>query len=59
MTNIIVAGYPKSGNTWATRLLAEVIGYPVAGSWRRNVVDALEIEGADRVSDFGSPHNPL
>jgi hypothetical protein len=49
--NIIVAGYPKSGNTWATRLVAEVIGCPVGGSWKRNTIDALEIEGQERNSD--------
>lgn len=31
MTEIIVAGFPKSGNTWLTRLLSDALDYPVAG----------------------------
>lgn len=31
MTEIIVTGYPKSGNTWLTRLLSDALDYPVTG----------------------------
>jgi hypothetical protein len=49
--NIIVIGYPKSGCTWATRLVAELVGCPVAGFWRSEKKE-IAIEGEDRVSDF-------
>ena len=51
MKNIIVAGYPKSGCTWATRLVAELVGCPVAGFWQSDKKE-IASEGADRVSDF-------
>lgn len=49
---IIICGYPKSGNTWLTRLTAEIVGCPVAGFWTEP--DNLEeaIEGLGRVSDY-------
>ena len=49
--NIIVVGYPKSGCTWATRLVAELVGCPVAGFWQSDKKE-IAIEGEDRVSDF-------
>lgn len=51
MNNIIVAGYPKSGCTWATRLVAELVGCPVAGFWQSDK-NEIAIEGTNRVSDF-------
>jgi len=30
---VLVCGYPKSGNTWLTRLTAELIGCPAEGLW--------------------------
>lgn len=51
MKNIIVAGYPKSGCTWATRLVAELAGCPVAGFWRSEKTE-IAVEGANRVSEF-------
>lgn len=30
-TKVVVAGYPKSGNTWLNRLLAECVGCPQSG----------------------------
>jgi hypothetical protein len=51
MTNIIVAGYPKSGCTWVTRLVAELVGCPVAGFWNSKQKE-IAIEGQHRVSDF-------
>ena len=49
--NILVVGYPKSGCTWATRLVAELVGCPVAGFWRSGKKE-IATEGADRPSDF-------
>ncbi len=51
MKNIIVAGYPKSGCTWATRLVAELVGCPVAGFWRSEK-NEIAVEGRSRVSEF-------
>lgn len=51
MKNIIVSGYPKSGNTWATRLIAELVSCPVAGFWHREQYEIAR-EGVDRKSDF-------
>jgi len=31
MTEILVVGFPKSGNTWLTRLLADALDWPVRG----------------------------
>lgn len=52
MPTIYVAGYPKSGNTWATRLLGEIIGCPTGG--KDAVSDWTEIatEGKNRKSSY-------
>lgn len=50
-TNIIISGFPKSGNTWATRLVAELVGCPVRGFWRSDH-DEIACEGFDRQSEF-------
>jgi Sulfotransferase domain len=49
--NIIIVGYPKSGCTWATRLVAELVGCPVAGFWPVGEKD-IAIEGENRISEF-------
>jgi hypothetical protein len=49
---IIIVGYPKSGNTWITRLVADVICCPVAGFWNDPTNKDIAIEGAER----SSPH---
>ena len=49
--NIIVVGYPKSGCTWATRLVAELVGCPVGGFWQSDKKE-IAVEGEDRISDY-------
>jgi hypothetical protein len=51
MKRVLVVGYPKSGCTWATRLVAELIGCPVAGFWQRERKE-IAIEGEDRISEY-------
>lgn len=47
MTEIIVAGYPKSGNTWLSRLLGELCQCPVTGI---GAAHPIAEEGLDRDS---------
>src|SRR5262245_50755233 len=49
---VLVAGYPKSGNTWLTRLVAELLGAPVQGFWSEPSSREMAVEGTERVSDF-------
>ena len=52
MKKIIIAGYPKSGNTWLSRLTANLVGCPVEGFlYNPNNVE-IAIEGTERVSDY-------
>ena len=49
---IIVVGFPKSGNTWLTRLTAELVHCPAKGFlYHENKPDVC-IEGLERVSDY-------
>lgn len=45
---VIVVGYPKSGNTWCARLVAELIGCPVQGFWGELQNPDIAREGHDR-----------
>lgn len=51
MVDVIVTGYPKSGNTWATRLVAELIGCPVVGFWNSKKKEIAR-EGTERTSTY-------
>ena len=49
---IIICGYPKSGNTWLTRLIAELVDCPVTGFWAEPFNKDIAIEGKERISDY-------
>jgi hypothetical protein len=49
---IIICGYPKSGNTWLTRLTAEIVECPVKGFWDNLSLKEEALEGLDRVSEW-------
>lgn len=52
MKKIIIVGYPKSGNTWLTRLTADLVECPVEGFlYNPNNIE-IAIEGKERVSDY-------
>jgi hypothetical protein len=51
MKRVLVVGYPKSGCTWVTRLVAELIGCPVTGFWQSEKKE-IAIEGENRVSEY-------
>lgn len=51
MGNIVIVGFPKSGTTWATRLVADLASCPAAGHWLADHQE-LATEGLDR----DSPH---
>ncbi|NNC84988.1 MAG: hypothetical protein HKN75_02835 [Bacteroidia bacterium] len=48
---IIIVGYPKSGNTWITRLVAELVQCPVVGFLYSDLFETA-IEGLDRQSEY-------
>ncbi len=48
--NVIIVGYPKSGNTWITRLTAELLGCPIVGFWNEPENPEIACEGLDRLS---------
>ena len=51
MNVIVVCGFPKSGNTWLTRLLAEIIRCPSAGAFLNDGYKEQAMEGLNRQSD--------
>lgn len=51
-TNVLVVGYPKSGNTWVTRLVGDLLDAPVRGFWGEPDNDEIAIEGLERQSQF-------
>lgn len=51
-SRVIVCGYPKSGNSWVTRLVAEILRCPVVGYWCEPFSNEESMEGVDRESAF-------
>lgn len=51
MNKIVISGYPKSGNTWLTRLVAELINCPVKGFWNSDKEEIAK-EGLSRGSSY-------
>jgi hypothetical protein len=49
---VLVVGYPKSGTTWLTRLVAELLNAPVRGFWKEPWREEIAQEGSERVSDI-------
>lgn len=49
---ILICGYPKSGNTWVVRLVAELVNCPVAGFWCEPLHAEGGVEGKSRDSSY-------
>lgn len=52
MQPIIISGYPKSGSTWLTRLLADVLNSPSGGSHPSEDNKEIASEGWDRSGSY-------
>ena len=50
--NIIIVGYPKSGTTWLSRLVAELVSCPLQGDWGFEDLNAPYKEGQNRTSEL-------
>jgi hypothetical protein len=57
---VVVAGYPKSGNTWVCRLIAEALQTPSAGFLGVPDADEIAIEGQERAGKVAvlKSHHP-
>lgn len=51
MKKIIIVGYPKSGNTWLTRLTADIVNCPVKGFLYSDYKE-MATEGLNRPSNY-------
>lgn len=49
--NIVISGYPKSGTTWLTKLVAGILDCPASGFWGVEG-DILSTEGSQRKSPY-------
>jgi hypothetical protein len=45
---VLIVGYPKSGNTWLTRLTADLVAAPVRGFWGEPHTVEMAVEGLTR-----------
>lgn len=50
--NILIVGYPKSGTTWLSRLVAQLVNCPLKGDWGFEDIQAPYQEGLNRESNF-------
>lgn len=50
--NIIIVGYPKSGTTWLSKLIAELVACPLQGDWGYEDLKPLWADGLTRVSEY-------
>ena len=49
--NVVLCGYQKSGTTWATRLVAQLLDAPSAGYWNYDG-KTFVVEGEERKSNY-------
>lgn len=59
MKNVLIVGYPKSGTTWISRLVAELIEAPVMGYWQSDHHDPA-ISNTERRAKYScyKSHHP-
>lgn len=49
---VVICGYPRSGTTWLSRLVAELLGCPLKGNWGYSRQLPQDVEGLERRSDY-------
>lgn len=49
---IVICGYPRSGTTWLSRLVAELLDCPLKGNWGFSRQLPQDVEGLGRRSDY-------